>query len=374
MAGITYTLLVDLLPAPPAVVDAVESIETEARLGMAGILRLRLGVARSEDGDRWLPADDALFRRLTRISLLISLDAGMPVVVFDGHVVETDLALSDDPGASSFEVVALDSTVLMNLEEKVHTWPNMPDSIIAVALFGQYGIIADVDATQPVRTELETTVTQRDTDIRFLRHLAHRNGFDLYVTPGPAPGVVFGHFHAPRVDLPPQGVLSVGMGEATNVSSFRVRHEMVRPSQAEASGVDARTVADQPAQAGAASLTLLGSRPVLNGDQPRRTLLRTAGLNETGELKTFAQAAVDRSAWAVTVDGELETAVYGDVLRIGSPVLVRGAGPTFSGSYYVERVLHHLEGEEHAQRFTLHRNALEPTGTENYMRDTGLPG
>jgi hypothetical protein len=373
MPDLTWTLLLDGVPAPRAVVDAVEDIEVESHLGLAAILRLRLAVALTEDGSRWTVVDDGLFRRLGGVRLLLTAGAGPPAVLFDGYVAETDLSLSEDPGLSALTVVALDATVLMNLQERVREWPNMPDSVIAAAVFGEYGLVPVVEVTHPVRTQLETTVVQRDTDIRFLRHLAHRNGFDLYLKPGPVPGVVEGHFHRPVVDLPPRGVLSVHLGQLTNVRSFTARHEMLRPTAASASGVDARTVARQPAEARAAQSKPLGRRPLLNGDRPRATLLRVGGPSRTGELQTLAQATADRSSWAVTAEGELETALYGDVLEAGSTVLVRGAGPTFSGTYLVERVLHKIQGEDASQHFTLRRNALEAVGTEVYLPDLGLP-
>ncbi len=372
--GITTTLLIDNAPASPAVVESTESIESETALGLASILRLSLSTALSDDGSRWVHVDDGVFDRLTSIRLLVSVGLGLPAVVFDGVVVETRLTLSPQPGASTFEVVAMDATVLMNLEEKVRAWPNMPDGAIASLVFAEYGLVPVATPTQPIRTQLDTTVTQRDTDIRFLRHLARRNGFEVFVQPSPVPGVVEGHFHAPLLDLPPQGVLSVDLGEATNVETFELRHEMLRPARTEAAGVDARRVDEQPADASAPSLSELGRRPVLNGDRARTMMLQPLGLSQTAELQSLAQAAVDRSAWAVTVEGELDTAVYGDILRPGGTVLVRGVGATHSGSYYVERVQHQIGSTRHTQHFTLRRNATEPTGLEIYLDDTALPG
>lgn len=372
--GITYSLVIGNLPAPPGVIDSIEHIETEATIGMATILRLRLATSLSEDGNRWVNVDDGIFERLTSIRLLVTVGIGLPAVLFDGYVAETKIQLSSEPGASSFEVIAMDATALMNLEEKVRQWPNMPDGAIAAMILAEYALVPVVTPTMPVRTQLDTTVTQRDTDIRFLRHLAQRNGYDVYVQPGPVPGLVEGHFHAPLVDVPPQGVLSVDMGEATNVGSFEVTYEMLRPTKVSVAGVDARRVDDQPADADGPGLTELGSRAVLNGDRARATILHTTGPSRTGELQTLAQAAVDRSTWAVTAEGELDTAVFGNVLRPAAPVLVRGAGSTFSGTYFVERVLHRLEEARHVQQFTLRRNAIEPTGLEVYLDDAGLPG
>lgn len=373
MAGITYTITIDNAPAAAEIIDAIRHIESEDDLGKAGILRLHLGTALSEDGEQWLFVDDGTFPRLTRIQLLVATGSGLPAVVFDGYVAETQLALSEDPGASAFTVIAMDTTALMNLEEKVREWPNMSDSAIATMILGEYALVPVIEDTQPVRTQLDTTVIQRDTDIRFLQHLAQRNGFDVYVRPGPAPGVVEGHFHLPAVDDPPQGVLNVTMGEVSTMRSFSARYEMLRPATASTAGVDARTVTRLPAESTAGDLTELGATALLDGDRPRTTLLRTTGMAEGGALQTLTQAAVDRSTWAVTVDGELDTAIYGDVLRAGGPVLLRGAGSTYSGTYYVETVRHRIEGESYTQHFTLRRNALTATGQEEFLSNPGLP-
>jgi phage protein D len=373
VAGITYTVMIDNAPAAAEIIDAIRHIESEDDLGKAGILRLHLGTSLSEDGEQWLFVDDGTFARLTRIQLLVALGSGLPAVVFDGYVAETQLSLSEDPGASAFTVIAMDTTALMNLEEKVREWPNMQDSAIATMILGEYALVPVVDDTQPVRTQVDTTVIQRDTDIRFLQHLAQRNGFDMYVRPGPAPGVVEGHFHRPAVDDPPQGVLNVNMGEASNMRSFSARYEMLRPAAAATAGVEARAVTRQPAESTAGELTELGATALLNGEQPRMTLLQSTGLAESGALQTLTQAAVDRSLWAVTVDGELDTAVYGDVLRTGGPVLLRGAGSTYSGTYYVETVRHRIAGESYTQHLTLRRNALNATGQEQFLPKLGLP-
>ena len=373
MPGVSYTLHVDGRPAPAEVVDAVEEVEVESHLALADILRLRLGIGLTEGGSSWSLVDDATFSRLASVRLLATIGSAVPTAVFDGYVTETGVELSDDPAHASLDVVALDTTALMNLEERVREWPNMPDSAIAAMIFGEHGLLPVVDATQPARIQLETTVIQRDTDIRFLRHLAARNGFDVYVQPGVAPGVVEGHFHPPRLEGRPVGVLSVAMGEATNVARFSARHEMLRPTEVAGADVDAGRVDEQTAEARAGELTPLGRRALLNGDRPRRSLLRPGGMSGAGELQTLAQAAVDRSTWAVSADGEVDTAVYGDLLRVGSTVLVRGAGATLSGAYLVERVHHHIAGERYAQHFTLRRNALEATGAEPFASDTGLP-
>jgi phage protein D len=94
---------------------------------------------------------------------------------------------------------------------------------------------------------------------------------------------------------------------------------------------------------------------------------------QTGELQALAQAVVDRSAWAISAQGELNTLAYGGVLRAKRPVEVRGAGRQFSGTYYVEKVLHSFSGDGYTQRFELRRNAIGLTGAEKFTDDGALP-
>jgi hypothetical protein len=83
-------------------------------------------------------------------------------------------------------------------------------------------------------------------------------------------------------------------------------------------------------------------------------------------LQTYAQGVVDRSTWAISAEGELNTVAYGGLLRAKRTVLVRGAGSLYSGTYFVERVLHTFTGSGYTQRFTLKRNALGLTGAEDF--------
>jgi hypothetical protein len=123
---------------------------------------------------------------------------------------------------------------------------------------------------------------------------------------------------------------------------------------------------DQPASISSVSQALLGSDSALSTDQPRHMRLAQSGLAETGELQTYAQAIVDQTAWAVVAEGNLNTVVYDGILRAKRPVLVRGAGRQFSGTYYVEKVQHLIRHDSYTQHFTLRRNATGLTGSESF--------
>jgi hypothetical protein len=136
MTAVAYTLLIDGDPASGDILDAIESVEVETHHRIADILRLTLRIEQKNDGSGWTVADDNVFPRLANLTLLVTIGASVPSVLIDAYVVEARATFSDDPGGSQFTVVAMDGTVLMNLEEKVRRWPDMSDSAIATVIFG----------------------------------------------------------------------------------------------------------------------------------------------------------------------------------------------------------------------------------------------
>ena len=371
MAAETWALLVDGTPAGPDVLAAVVDVVAEVDLEQAGVLRLRLST--SPGSTTWSLVDDGTFARLARLTLVATVGLGLPTVVVDAHVVETATTFDEEPGISSLEVVALDATAVMNLEEKVRPWANLPDSLIAATVFAEHGLVPVTAPTTTVRTELETTVMQRDSDIRFLRHLARRNGFDVYVQPTPVPGVVEGHFHPPLVDLPPQAVLTLGMGQAGNLGRLEVREDSIAAVSATVAGVDVASAREVSASSGAATSHPLGATPA-HAPGARATLPPAGGSGTAGEVATLAGAVSDRSAWTLTATGSVDTSVLGSLLVPGRPVLVRGVGRRYGGAWQVTRVRHHLTVDRHRQEFTLRRNATDLTGAESFVADLALPG
>lgn len=370
MAEVTYLLTIDGQEAPAELLAAMQRLEVEEHDSLASIMRLSFAIAIASGGSGWTVIDDELFPRLAVVALSIKSGSGEPEPVLTGYVIETRAVFGEEPAASTLDVVAMDASVLMNLEEKVRAWPNMADSDIAQSIFGEYDLTPVVDTAEPTRQEDDVVPIQRGTDMQFLRRLAERNGFDLFVSSG-ASGVE-GHFHAPKLDDPPQGVLTVGFGGASNVSSLTVTHDALRPTTASAAHLAIESQEVQSGQADSVSLADLGGTSVLEAEKPRATLLARTGLVDTAELQTLTQAVVNRSSWAVRADGELNTDHYEGVLRARKPVSVRGVGQTLSGTYYVERVLHAFTQDGYTQQFTLRRNALSLSGSEDFTESGAL--
>jgi phage protein D len=368
--AISYTLTINGAPAPQSLISSVQTLQIEDHSEMADLLRIKLTIGVRSDGSGWTVLDDDAFPRLTKIEVQAKIGNAAETLI-NAYVIETSVNFSTQPGQTVLTVVAMDPSVLMNLEEKVRPWPDMSDSDIASAIFSEHGFTAKVKSSQPARSENEQRTMQRGTDIQFLRQLSKRNGYECYVETAPT-GEVEGHFHPPATDQKPQGVLTVNMGQDTNVSAFAVRHDMLRPTTVKMKGLDLDSLSDQPAESQRQTDNNLGRGAAAPADRPRVVLLTGSGLSKAGELQTAAQAVVDRSGWAIGAEGELNASTYGAVLRAKRPVLVRGVGRVFGGTYYVERVLHIFSGDGWKQRFTLRRNALGLTGRESFQEDKAL--
>jgi len=372
VTSISWALRVDGEPAAPELVDAVRRIDVEQNADLADILRLRLAVAVAPDGGGWTLLDDDAFPRLTRLDLTVAVGPARREKLVEAYVVESQVRFGNQPGRSFLDVVALDPSVLMTLEEKVRPWPDTSDADVARAVFGDHGFAEDVTDTGRTPDAAEAVTMQRGTDLQLLRRLAERNGFEVAVEADPDGGPSVGRFGPPRTGDPAQGVLNVAFGEATNVDEFEARFDMLRPTEAVARGIETAGGADDPLDARSTERQELGRASLLAADRPRRVLLAGSGLSHPGDLQALAQATVDRSTWALSAEGKLSAVAYGGILRARRPVALRGAGRTFSGTWSVDRVLHSIEGDRYTQRFALRRNALGLTGAESFVDDGAL--
>jgi late control gene D protein (GPD) len=364
VGGAGYTLLMALAPAPEPIVEAIQQIDVECSIDEASVLRITFGIAATEVGD-WSILDLDPFRPLVPLQLRLQRGIGAPEALINAFVTQHRVTYGGG-GRSTLELTAMDATYAMNLQEKVTSWPNLPDSAIATAIFGQHILIPRVDPSAPVLTEPEGTTIQRGTDIRFLRRLAKRNGFDCYVQPEPLSGLDVGHFHKRQLTGLPEAVISVEMGTETNVSDFSIRYELTRATGALAAGLDVLTKSPQPAVAPVALEVPLGIEGTLLRELPP-AMVRPAdtGLPRTAELQRATQALVDRSTWSVVAEGKVGLDV--PVLRPGGRISIRGAGRLYNGSYFVTRVHHTIQAGCVEQRFEAARNAVTETGAELYV-------
>ena len=361
-----FQVRIAFAPLPAPLLWALQGIEAECSVDSASILRLRFGLSRNIIGD-WDPPIADIFR--SNVPVTVAVGAGLPIpeVLVNGYVREVRQNTRAAHGTA--EVVAMDATAtLMNLIEQPMPHPNLDPSTIATLIFGRYAIIPAPLPTAPTRTMVDTTTIQRATDARMLREMARALHYECYLQADPITGLDSGHFHPPLTTVPPQGVLSVDFGAATNLHDFDVAYDTLRPTSAVSAGVDPKTGAPIPAPAIASIAPPEGLEPTLFR-MIRPAISRPVSRDAANPAELFRQnqAIVDRSSRAITATGTVDAVKYGRVLRPGMPVLVRGAGRAHSGTWYVTNVSHSISTSSWTQRFTATRNAMGLTGAEIFV-------
>jgi hypothetical protein len=365
-------------PLPLPFIDALEDIEVECATDAASILRLRFALSRNWLGDWDLQTFD-LFQPMLPVSVRLAFGSFVPETLVNGYVRETRLLNGDRPGQARLEVVAMDATAtLMNHIEQPMPYPNQPDNIVAMQVFGRYGIIATPLTVWPVpstRTVLDTQTTVRSPDIRYLRRAARLHGHELYLQPEAFSGIDVAHFHPPFATLPTQGVLSADFGSATNLTGFNVTYDTLRPTMALGVTVDPRTKTPQPAIAKDATDPPMGAEPALSRGLLQaitRPLMRDAA--NPAEAVSQSRSLANRTSRALTGSGTVDGLKFERILRVGLPVAIRGAGSQHSGNYYVTKVTHTIKRGSYDQAFEAWRNAVGLTGAELFIDPMAAAG
>ena len=386
LGGVTYTVLVGMppLPIPPPLLSALQKVEVETSTEMASVFRLRFGISQNATGDWDLlaPQYEALFLPLTQVQIRVKVGIDIPKAIINGYITNQRVLYDDEGGASVMEITGMDATLLMNLQEKAQAWPMPDDGAVAAAVFAQYGIVPMVTASMPFNSDPTDMTMQRGTDIRFLRRLAQRNGFECFVQPNPQSGLDFGYFGPPsNIPGAQEAVLNVKMGAQTNVTEFKIRYDMVKPAMAVAAGVDVMNRAQIEVDSLIPLITATGGlyplgapmgvqdatlRTAAGGHSPPKVLPAQTGQMAWPGLSVVNQAIANRSSWAVMAEGTVGPAA--GVLAVGKTVNIRGAGLAFNGAYYVTGVSHTVDCGAYSQKFEARRNAIGMTGAEVFVQ------
>jgi hypothetical protein len=363
-----FVVQVAFAPLPQPFMTALREIEVETSVGQASTFRLHFDLSRNVFGDYDVLAFD-IFRPLVPITIRVSAGLGIPSTIINGYVKDASLGASNDPGGSTLEVVGMDAlgTIMAHIQQPF-PWPNSPDSVVAAGIFGKYGIVPAVFPTPPTRTMLDTTTTQRAHDATYLFQLAGRNSYELYIQPDPIVGIDFGHFHPPLTHVPFQGVLSIDFGTQTNLNSFSVSNDMLRPTSVIAVSSEPSTRVPIPAVAPVSTDPPMGLEPALNRiiPPPIERMLANDAANPA-EMQMQAFARVTETSRTVRANGEVDSLKYNRPLLCGLPILVRGSGRQYSGLYYVTSVTHRISRDSYTQSFSAWRNAVGLTGAEVFI-------
>lgn len=340
----------------------VSEIEVEEHVDSADVFRVRISLALQDDGT-WSYADDARFAVWNQLKIV----GGYPednATLVDGYITHIKISLSATGGEDSYlELTGMDASALMDLEEKQVAWVNKKDSDIAQQIFSSYGLSWEVEDTQAQREERVATVLQSESDIRFLRRLASRAGFECYVQ-GQR-----GYFRGPNLSDPPQKALAIQFGAETNLASLSVDVDGTPPTSLAIRRIDPMEKQEQREQLADLPRRKLGrqSLKTLRSSRPDGfRLLKGRPAAGSAEMRAQLRSGYDAAGQFIKLAGEVDARAYRAVLRAKRLVTVKGAGATYSGLYYVRRVRHHFTVEGYTQSFEAYRNGTGLVGDESF--------
>jgi phage protein D len=253
----------------------------------------------------------------------------------------------------------------MNLEEKVKEWADVTDANVANAIFADYGISPSADNTEddsPSHTEDGHSLMQRASDIQFLRTLARRNGKLCRVACTDTPGQRTGYFAKPSLDGDPVVTLTLNDPVAWTVDALDFDWDVTRPTSVKArqalfNDSDEDGVSADTTDSG---LSLLDAQGLSDFSGQTMTVLLTAPVDDAQELSLRAQSLLREADWFARCQGEADVARLNAILRVGTVVVINGAGSLNSGKYFVWSVRHTITADSHKMKFTLVRNAMGP--------------
>ncbi len=341
-------------------VAAMASLEVEENADAPGAFSLLLPLSAVDGEPDWI--GDARLQPLQPIAVVARRGDNPDECIFDGYVLAHSTHLTPGLTDSTLRVWGQDASWRLNMEEKAREWVNATDATVAASIFGEYEIAPapeNMDDDSPLHAEAGHTLMQRGTDAQFLRQLARRSGKLFRVTNADLPGARTGVFARPQFNGAPAISLSVTDIAAANVQALEVSWDVMRATQANAGQalLSSSTPATASAQDG---LSPLDERDLAQFAGEPSTALATAVVDDAGELKLRAEAAVISAGLFVRVKGQADVARLGAVPRVGTLVSIDALGSVHSGTYYLWSVRHKLTAERHEVSFELVRNAVGP--------------
>ncbi|MFD4715214.1 hypothetical protein ACFWN5_36880 [Streptomyces sp. NPDC058430] len=345
-------------PAPPALIDALQSVQVTSSSGSASGFQLTFAVGQQSPVTQvMLPA--GLLDPKTRV-IVVAVVAGLPHVLMDGVIARQEMNPGQTPGSSTLTLTGEDLTLLMDLGHVERGHPGLPHHLRAMSVcaqYAQYGIVPV--AVPPVISAVPNPAVQipiqSATDLAYLRSLAAEVGYVFFIEPGPVPGASIAYW-GPEVRVgQPQPALTVDSGTAGNVESLSFGFDGMSHAHYTARFVEPLT----KATVAVPDIGLLHS-PLAQTATPA---LREEPLTgQTGrsivEAQLWGLSRTSESADAITGHGRLDVLRYGHVLSPRNLVGVRGAGRNYDGVYYVRSVTHDIARGGYKQSFTLIRDGL----------------
>jgi phage protein D len=345
-------------------------VEVENDHLLASSFRIKLAIQLQRDGT-WTHVDNEYLKPWNKVEI----SAGFPdntIKVITGYIVHLKPFFAQQIADSYIEIWGIDKSVVMDREEILKAWPERKDSDIASEIFSGYGLTPKVDDSGVVHKKALSTIIQRDTDIKFLKRLARRNGYECYIEDST------GYFRKPALNGPQQKVLAFNFGDETNLSNFNAILSVLQPTVVEMHLIDSMTKEVRNVKTDKLEQRQigkkLGSDIIAPNIKTSKLCIKNAIATGQTEMEALSKAVYNEASWLLEGGGQINGKLYQEVLRAMRLVSIKGIGKTYSGTYYVTHVKHIFDSNGYAQHFKARKNAIYPDGSEDFGSNGSLPG
>ena len=354
------------LPAPRAVIDAVDTIKVESGSGETqGGFELTLKIDNRSPLQTLFLLTGGSSIPIFRVVIAVTI-GGTTDVLMDGVVTHHELRTDGSP-TSTLSIKGKDLTALMDVIELTGLpYPCLPPAarvLVALSKYAAFGVIPLVipSVLEDVPIPVQRIPRHQGTDYAYIKSLAHDVGYCFYIDPGPVPGTSKAYW-GPEIKVgAPQPALNVNTdGPHNNVKTLSFSFGKEKKELPVVFVQEPTTKVPIPIPI--PDLTPLN--PPLGVVPPLPPKIRF--LDDTANLNPL-QAAMRGLAYAgrhsdsVFGHGSLDVQRYGHVLKSRQLVGVRGAGDPFDGLHYVASVTSVIKRGEFTQSFTTARNGLLST-------------
>ena len=336
--------------------------EVELGVHQQGMLHMELAAGQDASGD-W--AREISHAMIPGSCFSVDINTGSSSVrLINGLLTQSRLNFSADIHDSRFEVTGMD--VLEKVKRNNHYQKYKGDLLNIVRQLLPHDIPLS-PATPGVAKPI--TESQSGSDLDFLAGLAAKFDREIYVESSESGDTAY--FQKLDFDnsKPPIGTdLRVNVGSQTNVRNAQFHFDLSGPTRVEANNLDVHGKAAQ--QKICSDLRKIPTLSQIEKDilgPPDFAVvqrLNKESQNTPADLRTRCDSELEKFAWVVVGNGELDTAAYGDLLYPRRTVTVRGAGSLFEGQYMVWKVTHTFSRDSHCQKFEVRRKLGVSNGGE----------
>ena len=329
-------------------------VEVYECMGEATTYRLRYDLDISE-GDLPLLVDGRLDPG-SELSVLVPLSDTTHCLV-KGPVHGQQIHLQHGGPGSWLDVLGSDTSVAMDRETRTAIWADVTDGDAVSSILANYGYTPDVETTSAGHYEDKHALVQRDSDLRFVRRLARRNGFLFWVTCD-AQGVETAHFTRPPLDGQAEAELVINLA-SPSIQVLDIAWDVERPTAVVGAQLDLNTKETLDGDVAVTPQTILGQQSLQTITGDTRSVHLLAPVDDAGDLQARGEGVLIESDWFIRATCRTSLDTLGELVRAHTVVEVQGAGSRHSGNYFVAAVRHTIDAATHKMDLTLIRNGWE---------------